>query len=113
MKIPKEIKHDVTKLNCSNCDFIVNRNLDAKTIKGIVATYGQCSACFYFFLATIMNYYPVNYKHIIYKIFKYYDDREFIYSFPCYNNSLVFDEGKTLKFIFKLLKYNYNKLEIE
>ena len=112
MKIPKEIKHDVTKLNCSNCDFIVNRNLDVKTIKGIVVTYGQCSTCFYFFLATIMNYYPVNYKHIIYKIFKYYDDREFIYSFPCYN-SLAFDEGKTLKFIFKLLEDNYNNLEIE
>lgn len=111
MKIPKEIKHDVTKLNCSNCDFIVNKNIDIKTVKEMFP-YEHCSYCFYAFLATIINYYPTNYKHIINKIFKYYNDMKLNYVFPCYD-TLNFNEGKPLKFIFKLLEDNYNNLEIE
>lgn len=120
MKIPKEIKYDVTKLNCSNCDFIVNKNIDIKTVKTVktiktikgTITYEKCTPCFYAFLTTIINYYPANYKYIINKILKYYDDRKFYYSFPCRDSS-AFNGGKTLKFIFKLLEYNYNKLEVE
>ena len=100
MKIPKEIKNDVKKLNCSNCDFIVSKNIDIKTVKEMFSEHGSC--CFYAFLATIINYYPTNYKHIIKKILKYYNDMNLNYAFPCCN-SLIFNEGKTLKFIFDLL----------
>ena len=113
MKIPKEIKYNAKKLNCSNCDFIVNKNIDIKTVKEMFP-HEHWSYCFCAFIATIIKYYPTNYKHIINKIIKYYNDMKLNYVFPCCD-TLIFNEGKPLKFIFNLLEVNDNnsKLEIE